>query len=61
MSKRTRRATLRTFRQLAEDRAHVCRPRARWRPIVRLIAAQRGWTFATAFLWTRYRGWDGMR
>lgn len=30
------------------------RPRSRWRPIVRLVARERGWTYATAYLFTRY-------
>jgi hypothetical protein len=25
---------------------------SRWRPIVRLLAKQRGWTFTDGFLWT---------
>lgn len=30
------------------------RPRARWRAMVRLVARERGWSNATAFLGARY-------
>lgn len=58
MSKRSRRNTLQVFRELAEDKGHsgVMRPRARWRPIVRLLRRRYGWRFADAFLWTMYGG-----
>lgn len=61
MSKRMRRNTLRVFRELAEDRGHVFPPRARWRPIVRLLRQRHGWGFADAFLWTMYGGGRMMR
>lgn len=38
----------------------VLRRNARWRPIVRLLAKQAGWSFTDSFLWTWYggsRGW----
>jgi hypothetical protein len=61
MSKRGRRNTLRVFRELAEDRGHVFQPRARWRPIVRLLRQRYGWGFTDAFLWTMYGGGRMMR
>jgi hypothetical protein len=56
VSKRSRRNVLRVFRELAEDQGNVFPPRARWRPIVRLLRQRYGWRFADAFLWTMYGG-----
>lgn len=33
---------------------HVLRRNSRWRPIVRLLAKQAGWTFTDGFLFTYY-------
>jgi len=32
----------------------VLRRNSRWRPIVRLLAKQAGWTFTDGFVWTMY-------
>jgi len=54
---RARGHVLRVFRELAEDRLGKRFPRrARWRQQVRILARQRGWGFADAFLWTMYGG-----
>ncbi len=59
MSRRSRRVVLRTFREMARELRRT--PRQRWRPIVRLIARQKGWRFADAFLWTRYQGCEKLQ
>lgn len=53
----SRRNTLRVFRELAENqRGQPFPPRARWRPIVRLLRRRHGWGFTDAFLWNMYGG-----
>lgn len=39
-----------------ESRPGLMRRNARWRPIVRLLAARAGWTFTAGFLWTMAGG-----
>ena len=61
MSKRSRRTTLRVFREMVSmTSGHRVslepKPRQRWRAIVRLLARQSGLRFSDAFLFTRFRG-----
>ncbi len=63
------RGTMQAWRGMAADgypghdsergtRAHprVLRRNSRWRPIVRLLAKQAGWTFADAYIFTAFGG-----
>lgn len=46
--------------ELFQAMPHLLGRNARWRPIVRLIAKERGWTFADAFFWHHLQGFNHM-
>lgn len=67
------RGTMQAWRGMAAEGYHnglghhakplpqLLRRNARWRPIVRILARQAGWSFTDGYLWTWYggaRGWE---